>query len=228
MLTRRTRWLQLASFLAAFFVVWTLRATVFYGLDLSIASPVSRAAYSGLLKLLLWVLPAAVFARRLRKMPATPYLALSVWPSRGDWLACLAVTVAFLLVVALAETAAGGKSFSMAGLSSLPVALWILQVALTPLLEELLFRGLILRELLALLPKYRAIALNALLFAGVHAPYWLSHRGATLAVLQDLGGVFAFSVVACWVFARTKSIWPPTIAHIANNLLAAMLIAGHA
>jgi membrane protease YdiL (CAAX protease family) len=225
---RRARAIQLASFLAAFFLVWTLRATVFYRVDESIASPVSRAAYSGLLKLLLWVLPAAVFARVFRRTPASRYLGMSAWPSRRDWLACLAVTAAFLLVVALAEATAGGKSFSVAGLTALPLGLWILQVALTPLLEEVLFRGMILRELLALLPKYRAIALNALLFAGVHAPYWLSHRGATLAVLQDLGGVFAFSVVACWAFARTKSIWPPTVAHIANNLLAAMLIAGRA
>ena len=228
MLTRRTRGLQLALFLAVFFVVWSLRATVFYALDASIASPVSRAAYAGALKVLLWVLPAAAFARVLRQAAPAKYLGLSVWPGRTGWLICLTVTGAFLLIVSFAEVAAGGKSFSMAGVSALPPGLWILQVALTPLLEELLFRGLILKELLALLPTYRAIALNALLFAGAHAPYWLSHRGMTLAVLQDLGGVFAFSVVACWVFARTKSIWPPTVAHIANNLVAAMLVAGRA
>ena len=228
MTSRRTRALQLTAFLAAFFVVWSLRATVFYSVDRSIASPVWRTAYAAALKLILWVLPAAAFARLLRREPATRHLGLSVRPDGRGWLACLTVTGAFLGLVAFAETAAGGKSFSISPLAALPVGLWVLQIALTPLLEELLFRGLILRELLALLPTSRAIVLNALLFAGVHAPYWLSHRGATAAVMQDLGGVFAFSLVACWVFARTKSIWPPTLAHIANNLLAAMLVAGRA
>lgn len=223
MLTRRTRSLQLALFLVAFFAIWTLRATVFYTVDEAIASRISRAAYAGLLKLLLWVLPAAVFAGVLRKVPPARHLGLSVWPGRKSWMVCVLVTAGFLLMVAAGEMVSGRKSLSAAGLASLPAALWVLQVALTPLLEEILFRGLILQELLALLPKYRAFAVNAVLFAGAHAPYWLSHRGMTLAVLQDLAGVFVFSLVACWLFARTKSIWPPTVAHIANNLLAAML-----
>jgi CAAX protease family protein len=227
MLTRRTRWLQLAVFLAAFFLVWTLRATVFYAVDEAIASPVARTAYSDLLKLLLWVLPAAAFARVLRRQPPARYLGLSVWPGGRDWLLCLAVVVAFLLASGLGTMALGGKPPSIAGLATLPVALLVLRVALMPLLEELLFRGLVLNELLALLPRYRAIVLASVLFVGTHVPYWLSHRGLSWPLLEDTLGVFVFSLVACWLFARTRSIWPPTVAHIANNLVAATLAAIH-
>jgi membrane protease YdiL (CAAX protease family) len=225
MVSQHTRSLQVASFLVVFFVLWTLRATVFYAVDESIASPVSRAAYSNLLKLVLWVLPAAAFARVLRGARPAEYLGLSVWPSRRNWLLCISVTAAFLLAVTLAEMFAGRKSWSTARLSSLPVALWLLQIALTPLLEELLFRGLVLKELLAFLPRYHAFALTSLLFVGVHLPYWLSHGGVTRTLLENAGGVFVFSIVACWLFARTASIWPPTVAHIANNILASILAA---
>ena len=68
---------QLTVFLAAFFVVWTFRATLFFAVDESIASPIERAAYSNLLKLLLWVLPAAAFGYRLRSTPPPKYLGVS-------------------------------------------------------------------------------------------------------------------------------------------------------
>jgi hypothetical protein len=228
MVNQRKAALHLSLFLVAFFVLWTLRATLFYAVDESIISPTSRAAYSNLLKLVVWVFPAAAFAYVLRSAPPAKYLGLSVWPSRRNWLLCLSVTVVFLLVVTLVELAVGKKSFSTAGLSSLPIALWLLQLLLSPLLEELLFRGLVMKELLTLLPAYLANAVTSLLFVGVHLPYWLSHGGATRAMMTNAGGVFVFSVVACWLFSKTASIWPSTVAHVANNVLSSILVASNA
>ncbi|HKQ31148.1 MAG TPA: CPBP family intramembrane glutamic endopeptidase [Burkholderiales bacterium] len=219
--------MQLFLFLVAFFVLWTLRATVFYTIDESIASPVSRAAYADLLKLVLWVLPAAVFVSVLRGTTPAKYLGLSVWPDRRGWRRCLGVTVVFLIIVALFELVVGKKSFSATALLALPIALWLLQLVLSPLLEELLFRGLVLKELLTLLPVYLSIALTSLLFVGIHLPYWLSHGGATQAMAANAAGIFIFSVVACWLFAKTASVWPPTVAHIANNVLSSLLVASN-
>lgn len=226
MVNKRKLAVQLFLFLAAFFVLWTLRATVFYAVDESIASPIWRAAYSDLLKLVLWVLPAAAFAAVLRGAPPAKYLGLTVWPSRRNWWLCLGVTVVFLLVVASFELTVGKKSFSATGLAALPIALWLLQLALSPLLEELLFRGLVLKELLTLLPASLAIALTSLLFVGIHLPFWLSHGGLTRAMAANAAGVFIFSLLAGWLFAKTASIWPPTVAHIANNVLSSLLVVG--
>jgi membrane protease YdiL (CAAX protease family) len=225
MVKQRKAALQLSSFLVAFFALWTLRATLFYAVDESIASPVSRAAYADLLKLVVWVLPAAGFAYVLRGAPPAQYLGLSVWPTRRNWLLCLGVTVVFLLAVMMVELTVGKKSLSAAGLHSLPMTLWLLQLLLSPLLEELLFRGLVMKELLTLLPSYLAIALTSLLFVGIHLPYWLSHGEVTRAMMTNAGGVFLFSVVACWLFAKTASIWPSTVAHVANNVLSSLLVA---
>lgn len=226
MFNQRKAPLSLSLFLAVFFVLWTLRATLFYAVDESIASPTLRAAYADLLKLVVWVLPAAAFAYWLRGAPPLNYLGLTVVPSRRNSLLCLAITVIFLLAVTLFELTIGGKSFSGASLSSLPAALALLQLVLSPLLEELLFRGLVMKELMALQPTYLATVLTSLLFVGAHLPFWLSHGGMTQAMIATACGVFAFSVVACSLFAMTRSIWPPTLAHVANNILSSLLVAG--
>jgi len=45
-------------------------------------------------------------------------------------------------------------------------------------------------------------------------------------MLANCGGVLIFSLVAGWLYLRSGSIWPPSVAHIANNYVAALLVAG--
>lgn len=224
MLTQRKVALQLTLFLVAFFALWTLRATWGYAIDESIASPIPRAAYSSVVKLVLWVIPAVTFAYRFRNPDPAKYLGLSVWPTQRCWRLCLAVTGAFLLATALMELGLGKKTFSITGLATLPLTLWFLQLGLSPWIEEVLFRGLVMKELLQLLPEYLATILTSLLFMGIHLPYWLAHGGATRVMAANAVGVFIFSLLASWLYARSESIWPPTIAHIANNVLASLLV----
>ncbi len=228
MVNQRKAALQLSWFLVAFFILWTLRATLFHAVDESIASPTSRAVYSNLLKLVVWVFPAAAFAYVLRHVPPAKYLGLSVWPGRRSWFLCFGVTVVFLLAITLFETTVRKKCFSTACLSSLPMSLWLLQLLLPPLLEELFFRGFLMKELLALLPLSRAIALTSLLFAGIHLPSWLAHGATAQAIVTNAGEAFLFSAVACWLFAQTASVWPSTVFHVANNALSFMLVGSNA
>jgi membrane protease YdiL (CAAX protease family) len=227
MVNQRKRYLQLSSFLVAFFLLWTLRLTVFGAVDESIASLAWRAAYSNLLKFAMWVLPAAAFVYVLRGEPPARYMGLSVWPSRRNWLLCISVTLAYLLAVTLYEMTIGEKCFSTAYFSSVPTGFWLLQLLLPPLLEELFFRGFLMTELLALMPLCRALALTSLLFACIHVPYWLTHGASTQAIVTNGVEAFVFSILAGWLFAKTASIWPSTFAHTAVNLLASMLAAGN-
>ena len=71
--------------------------------------------------------------------------------------------------------------------------------------------------------KGYANLLTSLLFVGVHLPYWLTHEGFTINVLTNSVGVFIFSLVAGWLYLRSASLWPPTLAHIANNFVSALL-----
>ena len=225
MIDRRKAALYFGSFMAVFFVTWTVRATSLYAIDEAIASPTLRAVYSNWLKLLLWVFPAAAFVYWVKGLEPVKYLALSCFPRWGLWKLCLVVTAAFLLASAIRELSFGDKSISRVPLALTPPIVGLLSFVVSPLLEEILFRGFVLKELLSLMPLAFANTLTFLFFVSAHLPYWLSHGGLTRPMMANCAGVFVFSLVAGWLRARSGSIWPPTFAHITNNLLSSLLVA---
>ena len=42
--------------------------------------------------------------------------------------------------------------------------------------------------------------------------------------MANTAGVFIFSLLAGWLYLDSSSIWPPTVAHIANNCIASLWI----
>src|SRR5690606_35574301 len=100
-----------------------------------------------------------------------------------------------------------------------------LALLISPWLEEILFRGMVLKELAARMPGSAANLIASLLFVGVHLPYWLWNEGATMAVMSNCGGVMIVSLLVGWMYLRTLSIWPATVAHAANNFVVSLLAA---
>lgn len=98
---------------------------------------------------------------------------------------------------------------------ALRIPLVLLVVSVGPLVEELLFRGVLLS---ALLQRWRAgwaIAVSALAFALVHLPglefQWYA-----------LPNLILLALALAWLRLRSDSIWPAVLAHGANNLLAVL------
>ena len=145
-------------------------------------------------------------------------------PSARKWLKYLVVIGLFLGAQVAFQSIVGGKTLSLAGISVSITLSGMLSFVVSPFLEELLFRGLLLHELAALLPRWVANLLTSLLFAGIHLPFWLSHGGVSGALLANTAGVFIFSLLAGWLYLDSSSIWPPTVAHIANNCIASLWI----
>jgi len=104
----------------------------------------------------------------------------------------------------------------------LPLALLVISVG--PLVEELLFRGVLLSAISRHMGSGWAIAITAVLFACVHLPD-LSFLWYALPNLALLG------LVLGWLRVQSGSIWPAVLAHGANNLLAVvswfMMMPGH-
>jgi membrane protease YdiL (CAAX protease family) len=95
----------------------------------------------------------------------------------------------------------------------LRVALMAVVVTVGPLVEELLFRGVLLSALLRRLPAGWAVAACSLLFALVHLP--------DLGFLwYALPGLALLAAALAWLRLRSGSIWPAVLAHGANNLVA--------
>ena len=95
MIDKHPRARKLVLFLLVFFVVWTIRGSVFYAVDLSIESEMTRAWFSTFVKLLLWVVPAIAFSRWTRSDRRIAYLGFSTRPSLRTWRTCLVVTATF-------------------------------------------------------------------------------------------------------------------------------------
>jgi len=103
-----------------------------------------------------------------------------------------------------------------------------------PFVEELVFRGVILAELLNWVHSHDKSNLGALrlrfwgaqagvamLFVLVHWPGWLVHHGwnETWSMSAPL---FALSVILGFVFANTRSIWGCILLHWLNNQLSGL------
>jgi hypothetical protein len=211
-------------FFVCFFVVWSIRAIFLYAIDESLAQGAPRTAYSLAVKLLLWGVLAFGYALWVRRRSPCRYLGIAVMPSARQWLKYLIIIGLFLGAQVGFETIAGGRQLSLTGVHAAFMLPDLLAIAASAFLEELLFRGLLLHELAELLPHWGAILLTSLLFAAIHLPFWLSHGGLSTTMLTNTVGVFIFSLLAGWLYLDSSSIWPPTVAHIANNCVAILLI----
>ncbi|WP_049623316.1 CPBP family intramembrane glutamic endopeptidase [Frateuria defendens] len=93
------------------------------------------------------------------------------------------------------------------------IPLALLAATVAPLIEELLFRGLLLSALLQRFGAGWAVAISSLLFATVHLPdlgfLWYAVPNLTL-----------LAVALAWLRLRSGSLWPAVLAHGVNNLLA--------
>ncbi|MBO2524183.1 MAG: hypothetical protein CW341_00530 [Bacteroidetes bacterium] len=83
---------------------------------------------------------------------------------------------------------------------------------ITPIAEEIIFRGLILGMLFKLIHRpWIAILISALVFGAIH-----------MTTSQFIfGGLYG--LLLGWLFWRTGSIWPGVIIHVANNASAMLL-----
>ncbi len=94
-----------------------------------------------------------------------------------------------------------------------PLGLLILVIALAPALgEEIVFRGVIGRGLVARYGVLPGVIITSLLFASVHL-----HPAHVVALLP-----LAFLIH--YVYLVTRSFWAPVLLHFANNALAAILL----
>jgi membrane protease YdiL (CAAX protease family) len=84
----------------------------------------------------------------------------------------------------------------------------------SPVVQEIVFRGLLLQGLLQRMPAWAAIGVSAAIFALVHA------TGGAGAVIN----AFTFGILAGVLFARFRSLTAPIAAHVAGNSFATLYI----
>lgn len=145
----------------------------------------------------------------------------NIFPSRGFTL--VAIIPVFLVVLCMQHFIIYANS---AVISFIPVPIWfeelfskvlwsefgfvgqVARVAIfAPLVEEFIFRGVIMRGLLRKYSPFFAIVFSAILFAGYHLNPW------QFSVAIYLG------IFLAWLRYKTRNIWLPVLAHSLNNFI---------
>lgn len=132
----------------------------------------------------------------------------SFWFVGLNYLATIACSILFVLINALTGFFPHSLSFDIPSFTQ-PIAFVfcaLSAVVVAPILEEILFRGLILRSLQKFGNTF-AIIVSSVLFGLFHGN------------LQQTIPVMVASVVLGMVAIRTNSLWPSVIIHSVNNAL---------
>jgi len=85
-------------------------------------------------------------------------------------------------------------------------------VIIAPVVEELIFRGVIMHGLMRNYPKLRAVFYSALLFALFHLNPW------------QFPGTFVLGLLLGWLMIRTRNIFLCILGHAINNFLVLLSI----
>ena len=79
---------------------------------------------------------------------------------------------------------------------------------LAPFAEEVFFRGFLLAALASVIGGLRGAVASSAIFSVVHLN------------VSTLLPIFVMGMLLAWLYLRTGSIWPPIVAHAAQNLIA--------
>ncbi len=221
--------------------LWTIWAT----LILPSLQPTQGLEYqvrSFGVRLVLWILPCAVYLWSQYGKRSLRPLRLGFPPTWRHWIWSLGVTLAAIFAISLNVARE---------LDTTPLAVWqrliasfSLEFPATPLFEELVFRGVVFSGLLdttfasaalsaahfdePLTPMARwraawaANVLATVVFVGAHWPYWIYSEGPSTLFMKSLP-VCLLSLVLGMLFARGGSIWPCVLLHWMNNELSALV-----
>lgn len=156
-------------------------------------------------------------------------LGLRLPPNRRDWL-LVPICVPIMMLAVAVFGPAGERLFGTPDVLSQSVQaiaddphlpLWavaLIVVAVVPLVEEVLFRGVVQGGLVAVIGFGPAILVAAFLFGLAHA-----YASAYIVAVIPVG------IVLGWLYARTQSLGPPIAAHALNNavvLIGLQMMAG--
>lgn len=183
---------------------------------------ISSFLRSGIIKNLVWTIPAALLIMKFRKncMISLKDMFTKISP---DWKGYLVLFPLFALFICIGAFRRYGGIYiaESFGIDD------IITVAFVGLTEELVFRGWLLnstvKESTASKQEYIAIAVNAVMFLCIHFPIWIS-RGEFISSFTSLGflSILVLSVIFSITFIRTKNILFPIALHMFWDLLVFM------
>jgi membrane protease YdiL (CAAX protease family) len=212
-------------FFVLFYIVWTLRATLFYSaVDTSIANETTRLIFANVVKIVLWVIPAVAFILWIDKENPLEVMRISSEIDRYGVRLGLVISLLYFLGVFVFEYFVNGRTL-LPLLRSTPPSIFtsFLVVLVSPFAEELLFRGFVLSKLQESQNFWAANLWQSGLFAAMHVPLWIWLNGLNPNLLITFISIFILGLLLGWITFRTNTIWMAIVIHILNNFLVSFL-----
>lgn len=94
-----------------------------------------------------------------------------------------------------------------------------LPVIVAGVIEEIPFRGFLLRQCQMRMSLSAAILLNAALFVGIHLPMWLSEGMHPSDMLHTGFQLLILAILFCIAVVYSKSLWSSILIHTVNNII---------
>lgn len=208
----------LLLFVGGFFVAWAILAkTIWFSpvkpwLDVRLGEQTADVALS-CLKAAIWLGSAAAFLRWSGCSDMLGSLGLRNRAGRGLMIGVaisLLSIVKDLIRVTCVEHRVPSPVVD-------PVALAIMIIG-APFIEEVLFRGCILRGLRQHCRFWRANLAQAVLFLTIHLPGWFFMGTLTANLCSGTSlSIFGLGFIQGYLFKWTGSLWPCVLLHLANN-----------
>ena len=209
----------LGIYSVVFYTLWTLFH--FFAVPVLDALPnkaVSAFLSQGIIKNLVWTVPAIIL---IRKYKDKLYINWNeMFDRKKENYKYLLIFPAFFAYIALGIVLHGG-SLSISENFGIDNIITVLFVGLT---EELVFRGWLLNSTVKRNENV-AIAVNALMFLVIHFPRWIC-EGVFVQNITNLGfvSIVALSVIFSLVFLRTKNILYSIGLHMFWDLIIFMFV----
>ena len=185
---------------------------------------ISSILRSGVIKNLVWTVPAAILVSKYRESCLVSLKDMLTKDSKAWqlWLIAFPIFIVYVIVSAL-------RTHGSIGIVDTFGVDDIVTVIFVGLTEEMVFRGWLLNATVKAEDtpnkQYIAIALNALAFLCIHFPIWIS-RGQFISSFTSFGfvSILALSVVFSLAFVKTKNLVIPIALHMFWDLLVFMFI----
>ncbi len=174
---------------------------------------VNQIIKSGIIKNLIWTLPAILLVKRYKNQM---FISLEeMFTNKVNLIKYIPFFLGFTAYILGSAIIYGDiKEFHMPEASALIIVIFV------GITEETVFRGLILNATITDTQKWEPILLNSILFLAIHFPRWLM-EGQFFSSILSFGSisVVILSVIFSWTFIKSKSIIVPITLHMYWDLL---------
>jgi uncharacterized protein len=196
-------------YLFIFFFVWTVKELWFIKY-IYLFDNTTQAFLEGSVKSFIWVVPTWLYIKYFLNANPFHYLKIRDNFKKGVFWG-IVLSLVFGLYFVAQTYIINKQPFHV----SLSLDDYLNTFILAGIIEEMVFRGLILQEINKRLIFWKANLLTALLFVCIHYPIWIHH-----AEIFNFGThlyIFLIGLLFGFVYKKTGSLWSVAILHSFHN-----------